>query len=83
MARSRKAPQKQAFVPTFAHEELEVFLDKLNEGRKPPLVTAPDMLGALMLAVQRLPTEVAEALLPAYEERATAELERLASEEAE
>jgi hypothetical protein len=83
MARPPKAPTKQATVPTFAHEELEVFLDKLNDGRKPPKVTAPDMLGALMVAVQRLPIEVAAALLPAYEEAATAELDRLAAEEAE
>jgi hypothetical protein len=83
MARPRKAPRKQADVPTFAHEELEVFLGELNQGRTPPLVTAPDMLGALILAVQQLPTEVAAALLPAYEERERAELERLASDEAE
>jgi hypothetical protein len=83
MARPSKAPKKQAYVPRFAHAELEVFLDKLNKGRRPPKVTAPDMLGALMLAVQRLPTEVAAALLPAYEEREKAELERLASDEAQ
>ncbi len=83
MARPRKASKKQALVPSFAHEELEGFLDKLNKGRKPPKVTAPDMLGALMLTVQRLPPEVAAALLPAYEERERAELDRLVSDEAE
>jgi hypothetical protein len=73
MARPRKAPTKRAVVPRFAHEGLGVFLDELNKGRKEK-ITAPDMLGALMLAVQRLPPEVAEALLPAYEERERAEI---------
>jgi hypothetical protein len=73
MGRPRKAPRKQAYVPEFAHDELEVFLDELNKGRRRK-VTAPDMLGALMLAVQRLPLEVADALLPAYQEREQAEI---------
>jgi hypothetical protein len=82
MARTRKAPTKQAFVPKFAHDELKDFLDKLNSAReargqtKGPKVTAPDMLGALMLAVQRLPLEVADALIPAYQEREREELDR-------
>jgi hypothetical protein len=73
MARPRKAPTKQAVVPSFAHDELRLFIDKLNVGREQS-ITAPDMLGALMLAVQRLPPEVAAALLPAYEERERAEI---------
>ena len=83
MARPPKAPTKQALVPIFAHEELDVFLDKLNDAReakglKGPKVTAPDMLGALMLAVQRLPLEVADALIPAYQEREREELDHAA-----
>jgi pyruvate kinase len=68
MARPQKAPTKQASVPIFAHEELKVFIDKLNSRRRKN-ITAPEMLGALMVAVQRLPLEVAEALIPAYQER--------------
>jgi hypothetical protein len=80
MARPGKAHKKQALVPKFAHAELQIYLDKLNEGRKPK-ITAPDMLGALMLAVQRLPHEVALSLLPTYEAREQAELARSSSEE--
>ena len=68
MARPQKAPTKQALVPAFAHDELKVFIEKLNT-RRPDNITAPDLLGALMVAVQRLPLEVAEALMPAYQER--------------
>jgi hypothetical protein len=84
MARPRKAPPKTASVPAFAHDELQVFLQQLNAEHPRPGadITAPDMLGALMLAVQQLPIEVAAALLPAYEERERAELERLAADDA-
>jgi len=60
-------------VPSFAHDELRLFIDKLNVGREDN-ITAPDMLGALMIAVQRLPLEVADALIPAYQEREQAEI---------
>jgi hypothetical protein len=83
MARPRKAATKNVSVPEFAHDELRVFLQELNQEHRPggPSITAPDMLGALMVAVQRLPLEVAAALIPTYQERERAELGQAPAED--
>lgn len=72
MARPRKAPTKQARIARFAESELQQLVDKLltERGFK---ASAPDVLGALILAARRLPPDVVIALLPAYIERERAE----------
>jgi hypothetical protein len=77
MARPRKAPTEQQRITRFAQRELEVLVDILVarvRGVPGPNPTAPDVLGALVIAARALPPDVIEALLPAYEERERAEL---------
>jgi hypothetical protein len=76
MPRARKSPTEQARIASFANEELQQLVDALYTQLNFK-VSAPDMLGALVLAARRLPLEVVESLLPTYvarerEERAKA-----------
>lgn len=59
----------------FAQGELNELVDELE--REIHFHTeAPDLLGALVLAARRLPLEVVRELMPAYVERARAELDK-------
>jgi hypothetical protein len=81
MPRPRKAPSKHATIAIFAHEELEVLVHQLNTERDFN-VTAPDMLGALVLAGRSLPLDVVQALVPAYVAREREELVKVRDREA-
>jgi hypothetical protein len=77
MARPVKAPTGQQRIPQFVRRELKILVDILTDrvqGESGPNPTAPDVLGALVLAARGLPPDVIEALLTAYEERERAEL---------
>lgn len=78
MARPRKAPTEQTRIATFAKSELDVLVDVLRRrASEAAAPTAPDVLGALIIAARGLPPDVVEALLPAYGERQREEVERL------
>ena len=77
MARPPKAPTEQSRIAMFARDELDILVDILRQraaAAAAPAPTAPDVLGALVLAARQLPPEVVEALVPAYEERQRDEL---------
>jgi hypothetical protein len=55
-------------VALFAQDELGVLVDKLDQDLG-FTATAPDLVGALILAARRLPVEVVRELMPAYKRR--------------
>jgi hypothetical protein len=72
MARPRKAPTTHARLAQFANEELQLIVNGLHSERDFK-TSAPDVLGALVLAARGLPLELVEALIPAYVARERAE----------
>jgi hypothetical protein len=73
MARPRNAPRTHARVAEFANDELQLIVNDLLREKK-FRTSAPELLGALILAARRLPLDVVQALVPAYVEREQREL---------
>ena len=70
MARPREAPSTHTRIPEFVVPELDDLVNILR-GRAQQRATGPRVLGALVLAARQLPPDVVEALLPAYDDRAS------------
>jgi hypothetical protein len=73
MARPRNAPRTHARVAEFANTELNLIVNDLLEKRNFK-TSAPEVLGALILAARGLPLEIVQALVPSYLERERKEL---------
>jgi len=80
MARPRKAPTDQQRMAEFAIAELNDLVNTLGQERD-FVVSAPDLLGALVLFGRLLPPEVVVALVGPYVKRERAEIARLRAAE--